>query len=209
MVDLLINYGYWGMLISAFLAGSFFPFSSEAVMVGLLAAGLKPAPLIVYGTVGNVAGSMFNYGIGRLGRLDWIEKYMHLKKEKLDQTTRLMAGHGAWMGFFAFVPILGSAITIVLGLMRANIAISLTSIVIGKVLRYVLLIYSAYGTADRGLYRRFTLRQAHYYGYDRTVTLLYRADCRRQIHGKDHGSTWRKPRNLRAYSTADGGFVGQ
>jgi membrane protein YqaA with SNARE-associated domain len=54
-----------------------------------------------------------------------------------------MAGRGAWMGFFAFVPILGSAITIVLGLMRANIPISLTSISIGKFLRYVLLIYGA------------------------------------------------------------------
>jgi membrane protein YqaA with SNARE-associated domain len=54
-----------------------------------------------------------------------------------------MAGRGAWTGFFAFVPVLGSAITIVLGLMRANIPISLTSIAIGKFLRYVLLIYGA------------------------------------------------------------------
>ena len=40
---LLQHYGYWGMLLAAFLAGSFFPFSSEAVMLGLLAAGLHPA----------------------------------------------------------------------------------------------------------------------------------------------------------------------
>jgi len=143
MVDLLINYGYWGMFISAFLAGSVLPFSSEAVMLGLLAAGLHPASLIVYGTVGNVAGSMLNYGIGHLGRLDWIEKYLHVNQKSLNRATRFMAGHGAWMGFFAFVPILGSAITIVLGLMRANIVITLTSMTIGKVLRYVLLIYGA------------------------------------------------------------------
>jgi membrane protein YqaA with SNARE-associated domain len=54
-----------------------------------------------------------------------------------------MAGRGAWMGFFAFVPILGSAITIVLGLMRANPIISFISITIGKFLRYVVLIYGA------------------------------------------------------------------
>lgn len=48
----LISYGYWGMLIAAFVAGSFFPFSSEAVMVGLMAAGLDPIGLIVYGTIG-------------------------------------------------------------------------------------------------------------------------------------------------------------
>lgn len=54
-----------------------------------------------------------------------------------------MADHGAWMGFFSFLPILGSAITIALGLMRANISISLTSIAIVKFLRYVVLIYGA------------------------------------------------------------------
>ena len=57
-IDLLINYGYWGMLTAAFLAGSFFPFSSEAVMLGLMAAGLDPITLAVYGTIGNVAGPM-------------------------------------------------------------------------------------------------------------------------------------------------------
>lgn len=52
-----------------------------------------------------------------------------------------MGGHGAWMGFFAFVPILGSAITICLGLMRANITISIISITLGKFLRYAILVY--------------------------------------------------------------------
>jgi len=45
------------------------------------------------------------------------------------------------MGFFAFLPIIGTAITILLGLMRANIPISLFSIALGKFLRYLILIY--------------------------------------------------------------------
>lgn len=143
IVSLLISYGYWGMLITAFIAGSFFPFSSEAVMTGLLAAGLDPWGLIIYGTIGNVAGGMFNYFVGRQGKIEWIEKYLHVKQQDLDKATRFMGGRGAWMGFFAFVPLLGSAITIALGLMRANIPISLTSIALGKFLRYVVLIYGA------------------------------------------------------------------
>ena len=143
IISLLISYGYWGMLITAFIAGSFFPFSSEAVMTGLLAAGLDSWGLIIYGTIGNVAGGMLNYFVGRMGKLEWIEKYLHVKQQDLDKATRFMGGHGAWMGFFAFVPLLGSAITIVLGLMRANIPISLTSIALGKFLRYVVLIYGA------------------------------------------------------------------
>jgi len=141
LVDILTEYGYWGMLVAAFIAGSFFPFSSEAVMLGLLATGLDGWQLIVYGSVGNILGSMFNYGVGRLGRLDWIERYLHVKRSDLDRAQRFMRGHGAWMGFFAFLPIIGTAITILLGLMRANIPISLFSIALGKFLRYLILIY--------------------------------------------------------------------
>lgn len=131
------------MLVAAFLAGSFFPFSSEAVMLGLFAAGLKAEPLIIYGTIGNVLGSLFNYSIGRMGRMEWIERYLHVKQASLDKAKRFMAGHGAGIGFFAFLPIIGSAITICLGLMRANIAISTVSITIGKLLRYVILMAGA------------------------------------------------------------------
>lgn len=143
IIDLLTQYGYWGMLLAAFLAGSFFPFSSEAVMVGLMATGLDPWVLMIYGTVGNVLGSVVNYGVGRMGKMEWIEKYLHVKKEDLDKAQRFMAGRGAWMGFFAFLPILGSAITIALGLMRANIIISFIAITLGKIFRYIILIYGA------------------------------------------------------------------
>lgn len=143
LIDILIGYGYWGMFVAAFLAGSFFPFSSEVVMVALNAAGLNGWQLIIYGTMGNVLGGIFNYCVGRLGKMEWIEKYLHVKKESLDRAERFMGGHGALMGFFSFLPILGSAITIVLGLTRANIPLSLISVTLGKFLRYVLLIYGA------------------------------------------------------------------
>ena len=74
IIDLLTSYGYIGMLLAAFLAGSFFPFSSEAVMVGLMATGLDAWQLMIYGTIGNILGSCVNYGIGRMGKLEWIEK---------------------------------------------------------------------------------------------------------------------------------------
>lgn len=121
MLDFLIQYGPIGMLIAAFIAGSVFPFSSEAVMLAMLAAGVDPWEMVIYASIGNTAGSMFNYGVGRMGRIDWIEKYLHVKKESLDKAQRFMGGRGAWMGFFAFLPLLGSAISILLGLMRANV----------------------------------------------------------------------------------------
>ena len=98
-------YGYWGMLLTGFLAGSVFPFSSEAVMLGLLATpGIEPWTLVAYGTVGNVLGSMFNYCVGRLGRPEWIERWLKIKPEKMERARRFMAGRGAWMGFLPSCP---------------------------------------------------------------------------------------------------------
>ena len=142
VIDFLIQYGYWGMFVAAFIAGSVFPFSSEAVMAGLQLAGLSPMGLLIWGTLGNVAGSMFNYGIGRLGRMEWIEKYLHVKREKGEQTQRWMENRGAWMGVLCFLPILGSVIAVTMGFMRANPLISLISIFIGKLLRYAVLVYA-------------------------------------------------------------------
>ena len=143
LMEFLLSYGYMGMLVAAFLAASILPFSSEAVMVGLQAAGLDPIFLIVYGTIGNVLGSMFNYTIGRLGKMEWIEKYLHVKKEDLDKAHRFMAGRGAWMGLLSVIPVVGDVITVALGLMRANVVIVVISVTISKLLRYVLLVYGA------------------------------------------------------------------
>lgn len=138
-----MNWGYMGMALSAFLAASILPFSSEAVMVGLLAAGLDMWALVAWGTVGNVLGSMFNYGIGRLGKMEWIEKYLHTKPEDLDRARRFMGGRGAWMGLFSCIPVIGDVITIVLGLMRANLTIFIVSVTISKLARYVVLMVTA------------------------------------------------------------------
>lgn len=139
MLDFVIQYGPWGMFVASFIAGSVFPFSSEAIMLAMLAAGVDPWTLTLFASTGNVLGSMFNYCVGRMGRLDWIERYLHVKKEKLDRAKKFMGGHGAWMGFFTFLPILGSAISILLGLMRANVIITLLSISLGKFMRYIIL----------------------------------------------------------------------
>ena len=141
LLDFLSQYGYWGMLIAAFLAGSFFPFSSEAVMVGLLALGLDPWSLVIYGTIGNWAGSMFNYGLGTLGRMEWIERYAHVKRERVARMQTWLQGRGAWVGALCFLPVFGSVLSVTLGLMRANPYITATAITAGKAVRYAIIIF--------------------------------------------------------------------
>lgn len=86
-LEFLTGYGYWGMLLGAFIAGSVFPFSSETMMLMLLGSGLDGGLLVIYGTIGNVLGSVFNYFVGRLGKLEWIEKYLRIKKKNMNCPT--------------------------------------------------------------------------------------------------------------------------
>ena len=143
IIDFLIGYGYWGMLVASFLAGSVFPFSSELVMTALMATGLDPWQLALYGTVGNVLGSGLNYCVGRLGKVEWFERYLHVSPKDMERAERFMAGRGAWMGFFAFLPIIGTAICILLGLMRANPYVSAISVFLGKIVRYLIVAYTS------------------------------------------------------------------
>lgn len=129
------------MLVAAFIAGSVFPFSSEAVLTALQLAGLEPFRLFFFATVGNTAGSMFNYGVGSLGKMEWIERYLHVEPERVERTARWMERYGAWIGILCFLPILGSVIAVTLGFTRANPWLSLFTIAIGKAIRYSLLIF--------------------------------------------------------------------
>lgn len=143
----LIDYGYWGMGMTAFLAGSFIPFSSEAVMTALYVGGLDLWALVVVSTVGNVLGGMFNYFVGRLCNENWVYRLFRIKEEKLESSKEKVRRHGAWMGLLAWLPILGSAITIAMGILRVNIVSSVVAITIGKFLRYLVLaaiLYSAH-----------------------------------------------------------------
>ena len=97
MIETLVQFGTLGMFIAAFLAGSFFPFSSEAVMLALMALGVNPWELMLYGTAGNVLGSLFNYTVGRMGKEEWFEKYLHVKPEQMDKARKFMRGRGAWV----------------------------------------------------------------------------------------------------------------
>ncbi|MBP3774789.1 MAG: DedA family protein [Bacteroidaceae bacterium] len=139
LVEFLLSYGYGGMFAAAFLAGSFFPFSSEAVMTALTLAGLNVWLLIAYSTVGNTLGGVFNYGVGRMGREDWVYGLLHLSNDRMVRGKALVRRYGIWMGLLSWVPFLGSAITVAMGLLRLPFWPSAATIFMGKCLRYFLL----------------------------------------------------------------------
>uniref|UniRef100_UPI0040572A66 YqaA family protein n=1 Tax=Alistipes sp. TaxID=1872444 RepID=UPI0040572A66 len=137
--QLLAGWGYYGLFIAALLAGSIIPLGSEVLFVLLLKAGLNPVGCIIAATLGNTLGGMTCYWIGRLGKQEWIQRYMGISEAKLMRASRFLQGRGAWFGFFAFLPYLGEAIAITLGIMRSRQSTTALSMMIGKGLRYLLI----------------------------------------------------------------------
>ena len=145
ILQFLIDWGYVGMFLSALIAGTVVPFSSEAVLVALISMGLNPIGCVLAATAGNMIGGMTCYWLGSLGNMLWIEKYFGVNKEKLERAERFVKGKGAWMAFFMFIPFLGEAIGVVLGLMHANAWITAIAMFLGKSTRYIVITLTALG----------------------------------------------------------------
>lgn len=105
-------------------------------MVVLTGMGFNPFGCLMAATAGNTLGGMTCYWIGMAGKREWITRYLGVSDEKLARAERFLAGRGAMMGFFAFLPYVGEAIAVVLGLMRSNMALTAASMTVGKALRY-------------------------------------------------------------------------
>ena len=145
IVDFFISWGYLGLFLSAIIAGSILPFSSEVVLTALVEIGLDPLYCLIWASIGNTIGGLICYWLGYLGNMRWIERWLRIKKEKLDKVEKFVRRYGALMGLFGVLPFIGEAIIVMLGLMRSNVYYTTITMFIGKSIRYALLILAIEG----------------------------------------------------------------
>lgn len=142
-----MDWGYWGLFLAAFIAGSVIPLSSEIVLLGLIHLGLDPVWCVAAAAGGNTLGGMSCYWLGTMGKSEWITR-LGVSDKNLDKARRFLAGRGALMGFFGFLPTIGEALAITLGIMRSNPWLTGGSMLVGKTLRYVFVVLLFEGTAS-------------------------------------------------------------
>lgn len=141
MLDGFVEFGYIGLFLASFLAATILPFGSEFVFAGLIAMGMDAWICVGIATVGNWMGGMTNYYLGSLGKIEWIEKYLKVSRERILRMQNWLEEKGAVMAFFSFLPAVGDIIALALGYMRANVYIVNISMILGKFIRYVLIMY--------------------------------------------------------------------
>lgn len=140
-MEYLADLGYIGIFIAAFLAATILPLSSELVLVALLLNGLSPTLLIVIATSGNVLGSLTNYALGY-----WAGKhtrFFNITNDQFKHAQYRFKQYGILSLCFAWVPIIGDPLTLVAGVLRVPVIWFLTLVTIGKLLRYIVVSYTA------------------------------------------------------------------
>ncbi|MFT3741067.1 MAG: YqaA family protein [Breznakibacter sp.] len=129
--------GYLGLFMATFLAATVIPFSSEIVLTAMLMAGFDPVTTLTVATFGNWLGSMSTYGLGRLGKMEWIHKYLRIPQSKIDKAHKYVEGRMAWIALLCWLPLVGDVIAVVLGLLRSNFWLTTIGMFVGKAIRFL------------------------------------------------------------------------
>ena len=132
------NIGLFGLFIGTFLAATVMPFSSDALYIATLVAGVNPVATLIVGTLGNWAGGVTTYYIGRLGKWEWIEKWFKVKRETLDKQKRYVDRYGVWLALLSWIPFVGDALVIALGFYKCPPLWTIFFMLVGKFARFAI-----------------------------------------------------------------------
>lgn len=129
------------LFLSAFLSATLLPGSSEAALVALLAsANGMPLALIAVASLGNIAGAVVNWGMGRSFQHFKDRAWFPLKDAANSRAQAWFARFGVWSLLFSWLPVIGDPLTVVAGMLRVSFGQFLLLVTIGKVLRYSLIV---------------------------------------------------------------------
>jgi membrane protein YqaA with SNARE-associated domain len=132
------------LLAASFFSATLLPGSSEAALVAAIKLGQIPAGhALAVATIGNTAGSLVNWTIGRFGA-HWREHpRFPLPAERYEHFAALYRRWGIWSLLGSWLPFVGDPLTVMAGLMRTPLLVFLPLVALGKFARYVVVLIFA------------------------------------------------------------------
>lgn len=135
--------GYAGLFASAFIAATLFPMGSEAVMATLLVQGNHAVfGLLLVATVGNVAGSILNWVLGRFARRYQNRRWFPETPAQLARAEEWYGRYGLWSLLLSWVPVIGDPITVAAGVLRTPFWAFVSLVTLAKAGRYAVLAWA-------------------------------------------------------------------
>ena len=133
---------YLSLFAISFLAATILPFSSELTLAGLIAtSNYDNLLLLVVASFGNVLGSVVNWILGFYSRNLTTKKWFPFKDKQIENSSKWFSKFGKWSLLFSWLPVIGDPLTLVAGLLRVKFLEFLILVMIGKISRYLVIIY--------------------------------------------------------------------
>jgi membrane protein YqaA with SNARE-associated domain len=127
------------LFVTAFLAATILPFSSEVALFTAVEAGLDKHTALLVASLGNILAIIFNYYLGYFLYEKTKEKLLKSKSGK----KALHVGHtyGYWALLLSWLPIIGDPLTLVAGMVRLNFFTFLLIAGALRIIRYLIVLY--------------------------------------------------------------------
>lgn len=135
-----ISLGYIGLFLAGFLSATLLPMSSEGVLLLMLSQDYDPVSCLLIASFSNSLGGLTNYAIGLLGKPSWFKRF-GVNEDQLLSFEQRIKKYGYWLAFLSWVPFLGDPLTVALGFFRVPFWKVTLLLVLGKFLRYLVLVF--------------------------------------------------------------------
>lgn len=133
--------GLTGLFLATFLAATVLPFSSEAMLIGVIMAGFDPVSCLITASAGNTLGGMSSYFLGYLGNWNRLSSWLKVKQDDVLKWQSLISKYGSYAALLCWLPFVGDIIAIALGIFRTKTINTFFWMSMGKTIRYAILIY--------------------------------------------------------------------
>jgi membrane protein YqaA with SNARE-associated domain len=134
---------YTALALSAFLAATLLPFSSEAVLAALVAANAPGEAWLLFAvaTAANTAGSCVNWALGRFVAHWRGRPWFPVSESRLLRAEAWYRRWGQWSLLFAWLPVLGDPLTVAAGMLRQDFLRFVLLVGLGKAARYAAVVW--------------------------------------------------------------------
>lgn len=128
------------MFSGAFLAATLLPGGSEVLLIGLLQHNSEPwLALLVVASIGNTLGALTSYYLGRIGR--FAKSPEDFNNKHYQRALSWFERFGVWALLLSWLPLIGDLLCLMAGWLKLPLASSIVMILIGKTVRYSVIVF--------------------------------------------------------------------
>ncbi|RTE64746.1 DedA family protein [Amphritea opalescens] len=131
----------WGLFFSSFIASTLMPGGSEVLLGYLLTQStIEPLELLLVASLGNSLGGILTFAMGWWVSLRWA--IPQPKKRHQQRALNILRRYGVVALLLSWLPLIGDPLCLAAGWLRCSVWQSLLLIIVGKTLRYLLIIWA-------------------------------------------------------------------